>query len=196
MGLSLIVAIGAQNSYLLRQAILRDRAAAVAVICIVSDLALILLGIGGIGVVVRQAPVIIDVLRWGGAAFLIGYGVLAARRAIWSRQRLDAEAGPAPAGRVIITALALTWLNPHVYLDTVLLLGTVANTHGADGRWIFGVGAIVASCCWFLTLALAGRLLRPLFARPLTWRILDGVIAVIMLALGASLISSALGLSG
>ena len=196
MGLSLIGAIGAQNSYLLRQAILRDRAAAVAVICIVSDLALILLGIGGIGVIVQQAPVIIDIMRWCGAAFLLGYGVLAARRAIGAQQHLDAGAnGPAPAGRVIITTVALTWLNPHVYLDTVLLLGTVANTHGADGRWVFGAGAIAASCAWFLTLALAGRLLRPIFARPLTWRILDGVIAVIMVGLGASLIISAIGLA-
>jgi L-lysine exporter family protein LysE/ArgO len=166
------------------------------VICIVSDLALILLGIGGIGVIVQQAPVIIDILRWGGAAFLIGYGVLAARRAIGSQRHLEAAAtGPAPAGRVIITAVALTWLNPHVYLDTVLLLGTVANTHGADGRWVFGAGAIVASCVWFLTLAVAGRMLRPIFARPLTWRILDGAIAVIMLGLGGSLIISAIGIS-
>ncbi|WP_152360928.1 LysE/ArgO family amino acid transporter [Microlunatus speluncae] len=192
MGLSLIVAIGAQNSYLLRQAIRRDRAAAVAGICIVSDLVLILLGIGGIGILVQQAPVIIDVMRWCGAAFLIGYGVLAARRAIGAEQQLDTGTGPAPAGRVIITALALTWLNPHVYLDTVLLLGTVANTHGPDDRWVFGAGAILASCCWFLTLALAGRLLRPAFARPLTWRILDGTFAVIMFGLGASLIISAI----
>lgn len=194
MGLSLIVAIGAQNSYLLRQAISRDRAGAVAAVCIASDLVLILLGIGGVGVIVHQAPVIIDVMRWCGAAFLIGYGILAARRALGPQQRLDTGAGgPASAGRVIITALVLTWLNPHVYLDTVLLLGTVANTHGPDGRWVFGGGAMVASALWFLTLALAGRLLRPAFARPLTWRLLDGVIAVIMFWLGGSLIVSGLG---
>ncbi|HLT62049.1 MAG TPA: LysE family transporter, partial [Microlunatus sp.] len=119
MGLSLIVAIGAQNSYLLRQAIRRDRAMAVAAICIGSDVLLILLGVAGIGIVVRQAPVIVDALRWIGAAFLIGYGLLAARRAAGPEQRLVVGAGGSSAGRVIVTALALTWLNPHVYLDTV-----------------------------------------------------------------------------
>ncbi len=194
MGLSLIVAIGAQNSYLLRQSISRERAGVVATICIASDLVLILLGISGIGVIVQQAPLIIEVLRWCGAAFLLGYGILAARRALGPRQTLDAgTGGSASATRVIITALALTWLNPHVYLDTVLLLGTVANTHGPDGRWVFGAGAIVASVLWFLTLAFAGRLLRPAFAKPLTWRLLDGVIAMIMFGLGGSLIVSGLG---
>ncbi|GAB3765379.1 LysE/ArgO family amino acid transporter [Microlunatus parietis] len=193
MGLSLIVAIGAQNSYLLRQAISRERAGVVAAICIASDVLLILLGISGIGVIVRQAPMIIEVLRWCGAAFLIGYGILAARRALGPQQTLDAATGGSTsATRVIITALALTWLNPHVYLDTVLLLGTVANTHGPSGRWVFGAGAIVASVLWFLTLAFAGRLLRPVFARPLTWRLLDGVIAVIMVGLAGSLIVSGL----
>lgn len=193
MGLSLIVAIGAQNSYLLRQAIVRDRAGAVAAICIASDVILILLGVGGIGVIVQQAPVIIDVLRWCGAAFLIGYGILATRRAIGPEQQLRVgdDAGSS-AGRVIITAVALTWLNPHVYLDTVLLLGTVANTHGTDGRWAFGAGAVVASICWFLALAFAGRLLRPVFARPLTWRLLDGSIALVMFTLGLLLVHSAI----
>lgn len=193
LGLSLIVAIGAQNSYLLRQAIGRDRAGTVAALCIASDVILILLGIGGVGVIIERAPVIIDVLRWGGAAFLIGYGVLAARRALGPEQRLDVDsAAPTSAARVIMTTMALTWLNPHVYLDTVLMLGTIANTHGAAGRWFFGVGALTASVVWFLLLTFAGRLLQPFFARPLTWRILDGGIAMIMIGLAIGLVGSAL----
>jgi len=211
LGLSLIVAIGAQNLFVLRQGIRREHVFLVAAICAVSDALLIVLGVSGVGFVLAAVPWLIDVVRWAGAAFLVTYGILAARRALRpSGQTLaiaDAEdaasvspASDAPAGSagttvaqrtrllpVILTCLALTWLNPHVYLDTVFLLGTVANTHG-DERWLFAAGAMVASVVWFFGLAFGARFLSRWLSTPRAWRILDGIIAVVMIALGASLV--------
>jgi L-lysine exporter family protein LysE/ArgO len=189
LGLSLIVAIGAQNAFVLRQGIRRRHVLPIVLICAISDAVLIVLGIAGVGVVVKQLPVALVVVRWLGAAFLLGYGLLAARRALRS-ERLDTDsAGDGPSLRTaVLTILALTWLNPHVYLDTILLLGSVANTHGETGRWIFGAGAAVASILWFGSLGYGARLLGRVFARPVAWRILDGAIAVTMIWLSISLI--------
>jgi len=189
LGLSLIVAIGAQNAFVLRQGIRAKHVLAVVAICALSDLVLIFLGISGVGLVIGQFPVALAVVRWLGAAFLVGYGLLAARRAFLGG-RLEVEQGGNGSSlrSVVLTVLALTWLNPHVYLDTVLLLGSVANTHGDAGRWLFGVGAGVASILWFTALGFGARLLAGVFAKPLAWRILDGVIAATMIALGVSLV--------
>ncbi|CAM3160732.1 LysE/ArgO family amino acid transporter [Stackebrandtia soli] len=188
-GLSLIVAIGAQNAFVLRQGIRREHVLPVVAICALSDAALIAAGVGGIGVIVTSAPIVLTIVRYGGAAFLFGYAVLAARRA-WTGEALKENGsgtGPTLAGAVL-ACLALTWLNPHVYLDTVLLLGSVANTH--DGRWWFAGGAMVASVTWFTALGYGARLLAPMFAKPLSWRILDGAIAVVMTSLAIALIAS------
>lgn len=209
LGLSLIIAIGAQNLFVLRQGIRREHVLAVALTCAISDLVLILVGVSGVGAVLAAVPWLIDAVRWAGAAFLVGYGLLAARRAITpsgealavgaaeGRGSADASArAEAPVGVVtrrttlaatLATCLALTWLNPHVYLDTVFLLGTVANTHG-DGRWVFAAGASLGSIVWFLALAYGARLLGGVLASPRAWRILDAVIAVVMIALGISLV--------
>ena len=158
-GLSLIVAIGAQNAFVLRQGIRREHVGAVALLCSVADAVLILAGVTGIGTIVERAPVVLDVVRWAGAAFLLGYAVLgaAARRA----SRRAARDHRWPAGRalrpVLTTAAALTFLNPHVYLDTVLLLGSIANQHGDTGRWVFAVGAVLGSFVWFFGLAYGAR---------------------------------------
>jgi L-lysine exporter family protein LysE/ArgO len=205
LGFSLIIAIGAQNLFVLRQGLRREHVVLVAAICAVSDAVLIALGVSGIGLVLEAVPWLVDVVRWAGALFLVAYGVLAARRA-WrpSGQTLradgpDAAASPAsgePATSVVtrtrvmpivLTCLALTWLNPHVYLDTVFLLGSVANTHG-DARWIFAAGAITASFVWFFGLAFGARFLGRWLSTPRAWRILDGVIAVVMIVLGVSLV--------
>jgi L-lysine exporter family protein LysE/ArgO len=136
---------------------------------------------------VSAHPSAVEVAKFGGAAFLVGYGLLAARRA-WRPSTLTAsDAAPARLGAVLLTCAALTFLNPHVYLDTVVLLGALANEQ-RDGRWLFGVGAVTASAVWFSALGLGARRLAGLFARPMTWRILDGVIAVAMIALGISLV--------
>ncbi|WP_447950197.1 LysE/ArgO family amino acid transporter [Microbacterium aurum] len=237
LGLSLIVAIGAQNLFVLRQGIRREHALAVAAVCAVSDAALIALGVSGLGFVLHSAPWLVTAVRWAGFAFLLCYGVLAARRALRrSGEALVVDGADAPAAParetahprrdgqrdapsrhgcpvspdaggsvapdagaavavaaparllpVLATCLALTWLNPHVYLDTVFLLGSVASTHGAD-RWWFAAGAATASVVWFFALALGARYLGRWLTTPRAWRILDGVIAVVMIASAVSLV--------
>ena len=203
LGFSLIVAIGAQNLFVLRQGIRREHVFVVAAICAVSDAVLIVLGVSGIGFVLLAVPWLIDVVRWAGAIFLVVYGLMAARRA-WKPSGEALDATEPAAGRVdgtattvttagtrlmpvVLTCLALTWLNPHVYLDTVFLLGTVANTHG-DARWLFAAGAVIASIVWFFGLAFGARYLGRWLSTPRAWRILDAIIAVVMIGIGVSLV--------
>ena len=187
-GLSLIIAIGAQNAFVLRQGLRREHVLPVVVICALSDAVLITLGVGGLGSLLQLVPWLITVVRIGGAAFLIVYGALAARRALRPSALVAADDGTTtPVWTAVATVLALTWLNPHVYLDTVVLLGTVAGTYG-DERWWFGLGAVAASILWFTALGFGARLLRPLFAKPAAWRILDGIIAIVMIAIAVSLL--------
>ncbi|SDK92207.1 L-lysine exporter family protein LysE/ArgO [Cryobacterium psychrotolerans] len=208
-GLALIVAIGAQNAFVLRLGIAgRGREIlAVVAICAASDIALIAAGVLGIGSVVERFPVALIVLRFVGAAFLIGYGVLAARRAVHpGALRVDDGAVPPAPGAAeaqggstltverpirlraaVVTALAFTWLNPHVYLDTLIFAGSIANQQGPDLRWWWAAGAMIASLVWFFALGFGARLLRPIFARPGAWRVLDICIAVGMIGLGLGL---------
>jgi len=204
LGFSLIIAIGAQNLFVLRQGLRREHVLLVATICALSDALLIVLGVSGVGLVLQSLPGLLTAVRWGGAAFLIGYGLLAARRA-WrpSGEPLIVDvpaSGPLQGGVALatrerlaataLTCLALTWLNQHVYLDTVFLLGSVASAH-ADGRWAFAAGAVLASVAWFFGLAFGSRLLAPWLAKPRAWRVLDGVIAGVMITLGAGLLRGA-----
>lgn len=188
-GLSLIVAIGVQNAFVLRQGARGEHIAAVVGICAVSDAVLITAGIAGLGAVVERSGDALRVITWLGAAFLIGYGLLACRRVARPDGGLEAAAGEAPTiAAVATTALALTWLNPHVYLDTVVLLGSIANNEGHPGRWFFGVGAVLASLVWFAALGYGARLLGGVLSRPGSWRVLDGLVATVMLVLGVSLL--------
>ena len=187
-GLSLIVAIGAQNAFVLRQGLRREHVLPVVVICALSDALLIALGVGGLGSLLQLVPWLLVVVRLGGAAFLIVYGILAARRAFRPAALVATDDGRGtPLWTAVATVLALTWLNPHVYLDTIVLLGSISATHG-DERWWFGLGAVVASILWFTALGFGARYLRPLFATPVSWRILDGVIAIVMIAIAVSLL--------
>lgn len=212
LGLSLIVAIGAQNLFVLRQGIRRQHVLAVALICAASDAVLIIIGVSGIGFGLQSAPWVLDIVRWAGALFLFAYAFLAARRA-WrpsgDAMQIDgdvrsAEAPDSPASGstrtataatrvrtpllpVVLTCLALTWLNPHVYLDTVFLLGSVAASQGAD-RWWFAAGAVIASGLWFFSLAYGARHLGRWLSTPRAWRILDAAIAVVMVAIGVGLL--------
>lgn len=184
-GLSLIVAIGAQNAFVLRQGLLRQHRLPIALICALSDALLISAGILGIGAAASGTPALLDVARYAGIVFLVVYGAMAARRA-WNGESLeDSEATAMPRLAAVTVCLALTYLNPHVYLD-VALLGSLANQHGEAGRWQFGAGASLASITWFFLLAYGARLLQPLFARPSSWRVLDSAIAFVMwfLAIG------------
>ncbi|GEM32598.1 amino acid transporter [Nocardia neocaledoniensis NBRC 108232] len=188
-GLSLIVAIGAQNAFVLRQGIRGQHVLPVIAVCAVSDIVLITAGVAGFGTIVEAMPALLTVARYAGAAFLLGYAVLAVRRALTSSTLIAEAAGASVAvGASVLTCLALTWLNPHVYVDTVVLLGSFASTYADPERWFLAAGAMLASVLWFLALGYGARRLAPLFARPIAWRILDSVIAAIMLTLAAGLL--------
>ncbi|WP_329243128.1 LysE/ArgO family amino acid transporter [Streptomyces sp. NBC_01478] len=187
-GLSLIVAIGAQNAFVLRQGIRREAVLAVVGICALSDALLIALGVGGVGAIVVAWPGALKAVGLIGGAFLLGYGVLAARR-VFRPAALRAEGGPSGSRRrAVLTCLAMTWLNPHVYLDTVFLLGSIAADRGPL-RWTFGLGAVCASVCWFAALGFGARLLSRHLAKPSAWRVLDGLVAATMIGLGATLVA-------
>jgi L-lysine exporter family protein LysE/ArgO len=191
LGLSLIVAIGAQNAFVLRQGLLGQHVAAVVAICVASDAVLIVAGVAGAGAVLTAVPSLVELVRIAGTCFLLGYAALAARRALRPAASASLRPSDDAATRrgllpVLATCLALTWLNPHVYLDTVVLLGSVAAGRGGQ-RWWFAVGAGTASLLWFCALGRGAAVLRPLFARPVAWRVLDGGVAVVMAAIGLGL---------
>ncbi|MEX5302694.1 LysE/ArgO family amino acid transporter [Kocuria sabuli] len=185
-GLALIIAIGAQNAFVLRQGIRREHVGVVVALCMASDAVLILGGTAGIGALVSRFPLALDVLRWGGAAYLAWWAVRSFVSAL-RPSSLTAEA-PRSRGSVVATTLALTFLNPHVYLDTVVLLGSLANQHGPDARWVFAAGAVVGSVVWFSALGYGARALSGVLDSPRTWRVVDLVIGVMMLALALNLI--------
>jgi len=187
-GASLIIAIGAQNAFVLRQGLRREHVLAIVAVCALSDVVLIALGVAGIGALVEAAPLALTIVTIAGALFLLAYAAFAARRAIRPKALEAAAAEKTTLIAAVLTAVALTWLNPHVYLDTVLLLGSLAATHGSDGKWIFAAGAAVASIVWFTALGYGARLLSRVFARPVAWRILDGLIALVMLTLAITLL--------
>jgi len=188
LGLGLIVAIGAQNAFVLRQGLRLEHVAAVVAVCTLSDVALIAGGVLGAGAALSRVAWLIPVICFAGAAFLLCYGLLAARRALRPGALLPDATGVRTGLAVTVgTCLALTWLNPHVYLDTVVLLGSMSSTYG-EHRWAFAAGAGVGSTVWFTGLGYGARLLRPVFARPTAWRVLDGGIALVMGSLAVSLV--------
>lgn len=186
--LALIVPIGAQNAYVLRLGIRRVHRLPVALLCALSDALLIGAGIAGLGALLQSNEVWLNATRYGGAAFLAAYGAQAALRA-WRGGAMDAAGAAPPAlASALASCLAFTFLNPHVYLDTVVLLGALANQHGPAGRWQFGGGAALASLAWFLLLAYGAGLLAPAFRRPRAWQCLDAIIAVVMWGLAWKLV--------
>lgn len=184
-GLALIVAIGAQNAFVLRQGIRREHVGVVVALCAVSDAALIVAGTAGIGTLVDRAPVVLELLRWGGVAYLTWWAVRSFASAL-RPAALTAEE-PRSRGSVVATTLALTFLNPHVYLDTVVLLGSLANQQGPDARWVFAAGAVTGSVLWFTGLGFGARALSRVLASPRTWRVVDFLIGVVMLAIAVRL---------
>jgi L-lysine exporter family protein LysE/ArgO len=187
LGLSLIVAIGAQNAFVLRQGLRGEHLTAVVAVCVLSDAALIVAGVVGAGAVLDQAPWLLPTVRLAGAAFLLGYGLIAARRALYPTALQTGDTGVAASlAATVGTCLLLTWLNPHVYLDTVVLLGSIAQTHDGQ-RWWFTAGAATGSLLWFCGLGYGARLLRPIFSRPAAWRVLDALIATVMTTLAVTL---------
>jgi len=188
MSAALIVAIGAQNAFVLRVGLRREHVLPVVLVCALSDALLITLGVLGVGTLVQNSPVLLAVARYGGAAFLIAYGALAARRAWRSSGMALRDAPPTSLRTALATCFALTYLNPHCWLDTVVLLGAVAGQLPAAQRSAFGLGATAASFAWFFALGYGARLLRSVFERPVAWRWLDGAIALVMWSIAASLL--------
>lgn len=191
-GFSLILAIGAQNAFVLRQGLMQAHVFWICLVCAVSDAALIALGVaaaGSLGAAFSSATV---VLSWAGAVFLVFYGVVSVRRAFRPNVLRAADAGVGSMRVALVTCLALTWLNPHVYLDTVGVIGAISTSFaGLDGKLAYGVGAALASFIFFFGLGYGARLMAPLFARPRTWAILDAGVAVVMWAIAVNLILAA-----
>jgi L-lysine exporter family protein LysE/ArgO len=193
-GAGLIIAIGAQNAFVLRQGLQRNHVGAVVLVCILADICLILLGVTGMGLAVQQHPGLLQWLRYAGAMFLAAYAVLALWRA-WrgesGLQPVSDGAGSRP--RVVLACLGFTLLNPHVYLDTVVLLGSLSTQYGGAGRWAFAGGASTASVLWFLSLGYGARVLLPLFRSPVAWRVFDVAVAAFMFALAGLLLLQRVG---
>ncbi len=188
LGGGLIVAIGSQNAYLLRQALKREFVLTCIAICIACDLVLIGAGVAGMGQLIVEAPALLLWIKIAGAGFLFWYGLRAARSALNPSVMVAGDGITASNRRTVIAAmLAFSLLNPHVYLDTVVLLGSIGGQQPGNGRWYFMLGTMLASIIWFSTLGLGARYLTPVFAKPRAWQILDGIIALVMWALAISL---------
>ena len=191
-GLSLILAIGAQNAFVLRQGLRGEHVLAVCLTCAVSDALLILLGVTSFGRIAQMLPWLAPVMRYAGAAFLIWYGARSLKAAFQSQDALviGTERPAAGLGRTLLACLAITWLNPHVYLDTVVLLGTISTRFVGDAG-SFAAGAVSGSFLFFFSLGYGSAWLRPIFAKPSAWRILEAVIAIVMWAIAAKLVLGA-----
>ncbi|WP_262271302.1 LysE/ArgO family amino acid transporter [Microvirga yunnanensis] len=187
LGLSLILPIGAQNAFVLRLGLRGEHVLAVCLACAVSDAALILAGVSGFAQLSAQWPWVGTVLLYGGVAFLVAYGARSVRAAFGSAALRPSQTAPESLRRVVLTCLAFTWLNPHVYLDTVVLIGSISTQFDPGKGW-FAAGAMTASFAFFFALGFGARLLKPLFARPVTWRILDIAIGIVMWATAARLL--------
>jgi L-lysine exporter family protein LysE/ArgO len=190
LGLSLIVAIGAQNAFILRQGLLRQHVFVLCLICALSDALLIAAGVAGLGTLISNSPTLIMAVTIGGALFLFSYALIAFRRA-WKPQALvAAQSGQSDLKAAVVACLAFTFLNPHVYLDTVVLVGSLSAQYEGSGRLAYGIGACLASFVWFFGLGYGARLLQPVFERPAAWRVLDILIGLVMTAIGVSLLRS------
>lgn len=188
LSLSLILAIGAQNAFVLRQGLRQEHVFAVCLVCAVSDAILIAAGVAGFGLASHALPWLEPVLRYGGALFLLAYAARSLRSALRNHGSLTPSGRQAAGlGATLATCLAFTWLNPHVYLDTVVLLGSISSQH--DGhKAAFALGAMAASFTFFFTLGFGARLLRPVFASQAAWRVLDVLVGIAMLAIALKLV--------
>lgn len=191
-GFSLIVAIGAQNAFILRQGLTRQYIFLIVTVCAFSDALLIALGTFGLGALIQAIPNLLEIMRWLGVAYLIWFGLSSARRAIKTNALTVAEDAHVSLKKTMLLTLGFTFLNPHVYLDTVILVGSLAN-HFGDNKWFFAIGAAIASFTWFFSLGFAASKLAVLMAKPVFWKILDIFIAAVMFSLAINLAVGKLG---
>jgi L-lysine exporter family protein LysE/ArgO len=190
LGGSLIIAIGAQNAFILRQGLLRSHVFILCLICAASDAVLIATGVGGLGRIIDNHPEFVRIVTWAGAAFLIAYALIALRRALKPAAMIAAETGAGSLKSAVAQCLAFTFLNPHVYLDTVVLVGSISSRYQGDAKLMFAAGAMTASFVWFFGLGYGARLLQPVFARPAAWRVLDLLIAAVMTLIAVKLLAA------
>lgn len=193
LGASLIIAIGAQNAFILRQGLLRQHVFILCLICALSDALLIAAGVAGLGALISQSPKLIMIVTVAGSAFLFWYAAVAFRRAFHPEAMQAVTNGATSLKSAVATCLALTFLNPHVYLDTVVLLGSLSARFEGSERAAYGAGAALASFVWFFSLGYGARLLQPVFAKPTAWRVLDCLIGAVMTLIGLSLLSRFFG---
>ena len=184
----LIMAIGAQNAHVLRMGLTRQHVLVTIVICALSDALLVGLGVMGMGIVLERFPLAVEVATWGGAAFLLWYGLRSLRSAFSSHALTAAEARRVSLRDAVLLVLAFTYLNPHAWLDTIVLVGSIGGRHHGIDRLTFWFGSVLASACWFVLLGYGARWLAPLFAKPVSWRVLDALIGVSMGVLAVSLL--------
>jgi L-lysine exporter family protein LysE/ArgO len=184
--LGLIVAIGAQNAFVLRQGLTKKHVGIVVAICAASDALLMAAGTAGLGAVLQGTPWLLQAFRWLGVAYLVWFAIQSIRASRKHATLEPAEAKSLPLGKVIVTLLTFTFLNPHVYLDTVLLVGSIANSF-AENRWFFMIGAAAASLIWFTSLGFGARSLSRFTSSPRFWQVLDLLIAGVMLVIAATL---------
>lgn len=185
-GLSLIIAIGAQNAFVIRQGLLRQHVFLIVAICAVSDAALIFLGTGGLGTLVQSKPSLLEFIRWFGVIYLTWFGIRSVRSALKSQSLQAGEGSVISKTKIVGTCLALTFLNPHVYLDTVILLGSIANQFQED-RWFFALGGAIASMVWFTSIGYGARAASRFMSKPIFWKILDSIIAAVMFTIAITL---------
>jgi L-lysine exporter family protein LysE/ArgO len=191
LGGSLIIAIGAQNAFILRQGLLQQHVFLLVLFCAVSDATLILAGVAGFGEAIKAAPSLLKLVQWGGGAFLFWYGFTAFRRAFQANTLETGQGSGMPLKAALTQCAAFTWLNPHVYLDTVVLVGGISTTFG-DNRWWYALGAVAASFCWFFALGYGARLLTPVFQKPAAWKALDIGIGCVMWLLAVKILTTSL----
>jgi L-lysine exporter family protein LysE/ArgO len=185
-GLSLIIAIGAQNAFVIRQGLTKRYVFTVVAICTIIDAALIALGIGGLGAAISGLPWLLEIIRWFGVAYLTWFGIKSVISATKTQTLDPTGVESKSATKVITTVLAMSLLNPHVYLDTVIFVGGVGNTFG-ESRWFFAYGAMLASLVWFTGIGYGAKAASRFMSRPIFWKVLDGVIAAIMFTLAVTL---------
>jgi len=185
-GLSLIVAIGAQNAFVIRQGLLRQHVLLVVAICAISDAALIFLGTGGLGTLIQSKPSLIEIIRWFGVAYLTWFCIRSIRSIFKDQSLVTGEGSEMNRLKIVATSLSLTFLNPHVYLDTVILLGSIANQFDND-RWFFAFGSTLASFVWFTAIGFCARAASRFMSKPIFWKILDSLIAVVMFTIAITL---------
>lgn len=185
-GLSLIIAIGAQNAFVIRQGLLKQHVTLIVAICAISDAALIYLGTGGLGTIIQDRPSLLEFIRWFGVAYLSWFGIKSVKSALKTQSLQAGEGAEASKRKIIATCFALTFLNPHVYLDTVILLGSIANQFESD-RWFFAFGAAVSSLVWFSAIGYGARAASKFMSKPIFWKVLDSLIAIVMFTIAITL---------